>query len=178
MTTSYITDEMRALIGVPGPKLTAPYPLGADELRRFVQGVMEGNPVHWDPAAGAESRYGEVVATPLFPMHSTTRRTPGTPDPLDRVHDDPGWDGTDLAAGLGGLPPVDVPLKRILNGGTEAEFFRLAVLGDVISAQSQYTDISEREGRSGPMVLVKVQTTYTNQDDEKLLVSTMTVIMR
>jgi len=28
------------------------------------------------------------------------------------------------------------------------------------------------------MVRVKVETTYTNQDDEKLLVSTMTVIMR
>jgi acyl dehydratase len=174
----FVTDDMRALIGVPGPRLTAPYPLGADELRRFVQGVMEGNPVHWDPAAARDSRYVEVVATPLFPMHSTTRRAPGTPDPLDRVHDDPGWDGTDLAAGLGGLPPIEVPLKRVLNGGTEAEFFRLAKLGDVITAQSVYTDITEREGRSGPMVLVKVQTTYTNGDDEKLLVSTMTVIMR
>ena len=125
MAESFITEEMRALIGVPGPKLTAPYPLGPDELRRFVQGVMEGNPVHWDEEAAAASRYGEVVATPLYPMHSTTRRAPGTPDPLDRVHDDPGWDGTDLAAGLGGLPPIDVPLKRILNGGTEAEFFAM-----------------------------------------------------
>ena len=125
---------------------------------------MEGNPVHWDEEAAAASRYGEVVATPLYPMHSTTRRAPGTADPLDRVHDDPGWDGTDLAAGLGGLPPIDVPLKRILNGGTEAEFFRLAKLGDVVSAQSRYTDISEREGRSGPMVLLKVETTYTDGD--------------
>ena len=175
---TYVTDEHRALIGVPGPRLTAPYPLGPDELRRFVQGVMEDNPVHWDPVAAAASRYGEIVATPLFPMHATTRRAPGTPDPLDRVHEDPGWDGTDLAAGLGGLPPVEVPLKRVLNGGTEAEFFQLAKLGDVITAQSVYTDISEREGRSGPMVLVKVQTTYTNQHDDRLLVSTMTVIMR
>jgi hypothetical protein len=75
---SLITEEMQALIGVPGPKLTAPSPLGPDELRRFVQGVMEGNPVHWDPQAAAASRYGEVVATPLFPMHSTTRRSSGS----------------------------------------------------------------------------------------------------
>ena len=38
----------------------------------------------------------------------------------------------------------------------------------MVSAQSRYTDISEREGRSGPMVLLKVETTYTNQDDETL----------
>jgi acyl dehydratase len=175
---TYVTDEMRALIGVPGPRLTAPYPLGPDELRRFVQGVMEGNAVHWDPAAAAGSRYGEVVATPLFPIHTPTRRVLGGPDPLEHLREDPDWDGIDRSAAFGGLPAVEVPLKRILNGGTEAEFFALAKLGDVITAQSQYTDISEREGRSGPMVLVKVQTTYTNQDGEKLLVSTMTVIMR
>ena len=176
--TTFVTDDMRALIGVPGPKLTAPYPLGADELRRFTQGVMEGNPVHWDPAVAADSRYGEVVATPLFPMHTPTRTAPGAPDPLDRLREDPDWDGIDRSSAFSGLPAIELPLKRILNGGTEAEFFRLAKLGDVISAQSEYTDITEREGKSGPMVLVKVQTTYTNQDDEKLLVSTMTVIMR
>ena len=174
----FVTDEHRALIGVPGPELTAPHPLGPDELRRFVQGVMEGNPVHWDPAAARDSRYGEVVATPLFPMHTPTRPAPGGPDPLDRLREDPDWDGIDRSAAFGGLPAIELPLKRILNGGTEAEFFQLAKLGDVITAQSEYTDITEREGRSGPMVLVKVQTTYTNQDGDRLLVSTMTVIMR
>jgi len=175
---AFITDEMRALIGAPGPKLTAPYPLGPDELRRFVQAVMEGNPVHWDHAAAAESRYGEVVATPLLPMHTPTRTAPGGPDPLEHLREDPDWDGIDRSAAFGGLPAIELPLKRILNGGTEAEFFQLARLGDVVTAQSRYTDITEREGRSGPMVLVKVETTYSNQDGDRLLVSTMTVIMR
>ena len=52
----YITDDMRALIGVPGPKLTTPCPLGPEDLRRFVQAVMEGNPVHWDEEAAAADR--------------------------------------------------------------------------------------------------------------------------
>src|SRR4051812_49599988 len=148
MAESFITDEMRALIGVPGPKLTAPYPLGPDELRRFVQAVMEGDPVHWDEEAAAASRYGEVVATPLYPMHSTTRRAPGTPDPLDRVHDDPGWDGTDLAAGLGGLPPVDVPLKRILNGGAQAGVFPPPQPGGGLGAQARPPHTSPGAGGS------------------------------
>jgi acyl dehydratase len=175
---AYVTDEIRALVGTEGPRLTAPYPLGPDELRRFVQAGMEGNPVHWDEEAAAASRYGGVVATPLYPMH-VLRRAPGTPDPLERVHEDPDWDGTDLAAGLGGLPPIEIPeLRRVLNGGTAAEFFQLARLGDTITAQSRYVSISEREARSGPMVLVEVQTSYTNQDGDLLLRSTMTVIMR
>ena len=58
---AYVTDEVRALIGVEGPRFTAPAPLGADELRRFVQAAMEENPVHWDADAARAGRYGEVV---------------------------------------------------------------------------------------------------------------------
>jgi acyl dehydratase len=174
---AYVTDEVRKLIGVEGPRFTAPAPLGADELRRFVQAAMEENPLHWDAEAARASRYGEVVATPLFPVH-VARRAPGTPDPFDRFADDPDWDGLDVATGFGGLPPVEVGLSRILNGGTEAEFHQLARVGDTITAQSRYADITEREGSSGPMVLVTIETTYTNQDDAVLVRSRSTVIMR
>lgn len=174
---SYVTDEVRALIGVTGPRLTAPHPLGPDGLRRFVQGAMETDPIHWDVEAAAARGYDGVVATPLYPVNAFPRPS-GTPDPLDRLVDDPDWDGTDLGAGLGGLPPVQVALKRVLNGGVEAEFHQLARLGDVISSQARYADIAEREGRSGPMVLVTVETTYTNQDDAVLLRARSTIIIR
>jgi acyl dehydratase len=60
----------------------------------------------------------------------------------------------------------------------QAEFHRLARVGDVISAQASYADIQEREGRSGAMVLVTVETTYTNQDDAVLARVRSTVILR
>jgi len=87
-------------------------------------------------------------------------------------------DGTDLAAGLGGLPPLDLPFSRVLNGGVEAEFHQLARVGDTISAQSSYADIQEREGRSGTMVLITIETTYTNQDAAVLARVRSTVILR
>ena len=83
-----------------------------------------------------------------------------------------------VGAGFGGLPPIEVPLRRVLNGGTEAEFFRLPALGDTISAQSRYIDIADREGRSGPMVIARVETTYSDQDDALLARVVNTVIMR
>lgn len=175
---AYVTEEIRALVGVAGPRFTAPAPLGADELRRFVQAVMEPDPVHWDEQAARASRYGEVVAPPLYVLHSAARRHPGTPDPLDRLAAEPDWDGLDVEAGFGGLPKIEVALKRVLNGGTEAEFFRLPPLGCVVSAQSRYLDISEREGRSGPMVLARIETVYTDQDEQLLARVVNTVIMR
>jgi len=175
---TYVTDEIRALIGLKGPVQTATEPLTQDALRRFVQAVMEDDPSHWDEDE-AHRRYGAggAVAPPLYPMHAF-RRPAGTPDPLDLLRDDPDWDGATTGSGIGGLPPVDLPLERILNGGVEAEFFALARVGDVISAQAEYLDITEREGRSGPMVMIKVRTTYTNQNGQILTRITLTVIRR
>jgi acyl dehydratase len=172
----YLTPEVLALVGAKGPKVTAPVPLTEERLRRFMQGVMEDDPIHWDHEAAAASRYGEIVATPLWPGHAFVRAA-GTPDPLDRLAEDPEWDGAG-GSSQGGLPPLDLPLVRILNGGTEAEFFQLAKVGDVISSQAEYADITQREGRSGTLVIVRVRTVYTNQDDDVLVVVTSSLIRR
>jgi acyl dehydratase len=174
---AFVTDEIRALIGVPGPRFAAPGPLGLDELRRFVQAVMEADPVHWDAEAARASRYGALVAPPLYVLHAA-RRAPGTPDPLDRLASDPDWDGLDVGAGFGGLPPIEVPLTRVLNGGTEAELFQLPRVGDLVEARSTYVDIVDREGRSGPMVLATIETEYRNQEGATLARVRNTVIMR
>lgn len=171
-----VTDHARSLIGTRGPVLTAPHALDASTLRRFVQAVMEPNPMHHDQEAAQFAGFSAPVAPPLWPAHALVRGA-DTDDPLNQLQQDPDWDG---AAGsiFGGLPPLDLPAKRILNGGTEAEFFRFAELGDVISAQSEYVDITEREGRTGPMAIVSVRTTYTRQDGEPLARVTMSLIHR
>ncbi|WP_029430727.1 MaoC family dehydratase N-terminal domain-containing protein [Blastococcus sp. URHD0036] len=176
---SLVTEEMRALMGARSEPRTADLPLTAEMLRRFVHGVMEEDRVHWDPEAAAASRYGDVVATPLFPLHAF-RRGPGDADPFRALDDDPDDDGTFVGkAAPFGLPPIDLPLTRRLNGGTEAEFFQLAKLGDVITAQSEYVDISERRSRNGaPMIVLRVRTDYTNQDGAPLAAITTTMIAR
>lgn len=173
---SIITDHARSLIGTRGPVMSAPHPLDHSTLRRFVQAVMEPNPLHYDEQTAREAGFDDLVAPPLWPAHALVRPA-GTQDPLDQLQDNPDWDG---AAGsiFGGLPPLDLKADRILNGGTEAEFYRFAEVGDSISAQSEYVDITEREGRSGPMAFVQVRTVYTRQGGEPLASVTMTLIHR
>jgi acyl dehydratase len=176
-----LTDEIRALVGVRSAPRTARVPLSADALRRFVHAVMEEDPVHWDPEIAEDSRYAGVVAPPLYPMH-VWHRAPGLPDPLEAVRADPQDDGLGMSrtgAAHGLLPGLGLPLPRLLNGGTEAEFFQLARVGDVITTQAEYLDIRERRNRRGePMVIVRARTTYTNQDGATLATITSTTIQR
>jgi hypothetical protein len=168
----YITPEIRSLIGRKGPVRQAAEPLSHDQLRRFNQAAME--PEIPSPADATGDPAG--TAPPLWPLHAFVRGA-DEPDPFDVLRQDPELDGTH-GAGETGLPPVDLPLTRILNGGVSAEFFAQAEVGDVVHAQSEYTDIAEREGRSGPMVIVAITTTYTNQQGRLLCRVTNSFIRR
>ncbi|QYB00337.1 MaoC family dehydratase N-terminal domain-containing protein (plasmid) [Rhodococcus sp. USK10] len=174
--TLLLSDNVKAMEGVKGDVVTSPQALDENTLRRFVHATMDTNPLHLDPAAARAAGFDNPVAPPLWPMHSMVRGL-NFPDPLDALGSDPDWDG---AAGMlfPGLPPLDLPGTRMLNAGTEAEFYRLAEVGDVVSAQSEYHQVYEREGRSGPMVVVRVRTTYSNHRGARLAVITMSLIYR
>ena len=169
----YITPEIQSLIGRKGPRRTAVEPLSRDRLRRFNHAAME--PEIPSPPNGQALRADEV-APPLWPLHAFVRGV-DEPDPFDVLVDDPELDGT-YGAGETGLPPIELPLKRILNGGVSAEFFDQAKLGDIVEAQSEYVDITERQGRSGPMVIVSIRTTYTTQTGRLLCRVTNSFIRR
>ncbi len=159
---TYLTDEVRSFIGMQSEPVTAWELVESGAVRRFCQGIMDNDPIYWDEAASKE-RYGGPVAPPLFPGF-VFRRKPGTPDPLDEAHKNRDFDGIGAAGGGGGLPRIPGLPVRTLNGGVEAEFFALAKHGDRITSQTRYADIYEREGRTGKMVFVVTETTYTNQD--------------
>ena len=177
MDHTYITPEIKALIGLEGDPQTSWEPVERSEVRRFAQAVMDDDPIFWNDAYVKNTRYGEVVAPPLFPLFAH-RRPPGSPDPLASAAMDPDFDGF-VGLLTTGLPPVPLPmLPRLLNGGNEVEFYQLPALGDRITARAKYLDIYEKSGRSGTMVFIVVETRYTNQDDDLLMISRLTLIRR
>ena len=169
----YITPEVKAVIGAVSPPQLATHPVEPSEIRRFHQAVMDHSPRYWDEEAAA--RYGGVVAPMGFPVHAH-RRMEGTDDPLEAM-DRPDYDGVDRAL-RPGLPEVVVPLKRLMNGGYEYELFRYARTGERILLRSRYTDIYQRNGRTGPIVFVVIEDSYETEGGEKLLRSVNTMILR
>lgn len=175
MSVNYITDEVKALIGTESQPIEAYHPVDPSEVRRFHHATMDPARRYWDVAWAQDSRYGGVVAPAAFPVHAF-RRAPDDPDPLGRT-DDPNFDGRSRRL-RPGLPPLPIPLVRLLNGGYEYEFFRYARHGERIRVTSRFKDIYQRDAKTGTLVFVVIEDLFTNERGEPLLQAVGTLILR
>jgi acyl dehydratase len=177
--------HLAAYIGMESEAVTAWDPVESGAVRRFTQALMDPDPHYWDEELAARSRYGGRVAPPLFTSHSG-RRAADAPDPFDHLVEHPDLDGTESgfasvsggSSSVRGLPAVDAPQSRALNGGVEAEFLSLPNHGDRIISRSRYVDVYERPGKDGPMLFIVAETTYENQDGRVLSKVRNTMIRR
>jgi hypothetical protein len=170
-----ITDAARALIGTRSDWVEACHPVEPSELRRFFQATMDPSPRYRSTAV--DGRYGGPVAPPGFPVHAFRRPPSDTKDPLEGMGD-PEFDGESRVFRQG-LPRMPIPLQGVLNGGYEYEFLSYARPGEAIYCRSVYRDVRQRQGRSGPMVLVVIDDEYAAGAEKRpLLRSTSTTIIR
>ncbi|HEY0182070.1 MAG TPA: MaoC family dehydratase N-terminal domain-containing protein [Rhodopila sp.] len=171
-----VIGELQALIGARNDPVFAEDAVEASEVRRFIHATMD------DPA-----RYADGTVPLGFPVHMF-RRGLTEPDPLDAVADKDfdgrsqvltGRDFEGVARVLRpGLPAVEVPLTRLLNGGYEYLFYRRARIGERVYRISSYHDFALRQGSTGPNILVRVDDAYFTADDAPLLNAIATVILR
>ena len=178
---TFLTEEVRALIGVTGEQVPASaWGIEKEGLRRFTQALMDPDPRHWDEDFARTTRYGELTTPAIYSTY-LSNTAPGTDDPITRAfRENPVSDGIGgLRGGRGALPDIPTELVRVLNAGNEIELFRYPTLGDRIFSQAKIADVIERTGRDGShMLIVTNETTYTNQKGDVLCVSRSSSIRR
>lgn len=142
-----ITEELRRqAIGRQGKPTTLEVEKGA--ILRFAQAVGDPNPWWNDEAAARKGRYGGLVAPPTFLR-------------------------------VLGVLEVELPFplpSRLLDGGSQWEYFEPVRPGDRITAVATVEDIFQKEGRAGPMVFIIQRITYTNQFGEVVATQKSTLI--
>ena len=101
-----LTDELRkSLIGREGPGSSATVEAG--HIRRFAEAIEDENPLWNDQVKARRSRYGGVVASPTF-LRTISAAVPSVPE---------------LSS-----------LTRVLDGGSEWNYFEPVRPGDTITA--------------------------------------------
>ncbi|MBV8050688.1 MAG: MaoC family dehydratase N-terminal domain-containing protein [Acidobacteriaceae bacterium] len=114
-----------------------------------------------------ESRTDQVTAAPMMGLSATLDRDDAAPQPGDALP--PLWHwlyflpiarqaelSEDGHASRGGfLPPV--PLPRRMWAGSRFQFHRPLRVGDTVCRSSAITDVSLKDGRTGPLVFVTAQ---------------------
>ena len=150
MTTpaSFLTEEMiQKAIGQKSAPRSIDVEKGA--IIKFAQAIEDDNPVYNDEQAARESRYGGLIAPPTF------LRSVG----VDRPE-----------------YPFDMPFTRLLDGGSDWEYFYTVRAGDRITAVAEIADINERTGRMGLMIITSIVVPYRNQFDQVAATQTSTSI--
>jgi acyl dehydratase len=160
-----VTDAARALIGQRSDWVEATIAVEASELRRFMQATMDDNPRH-RPGTGSP-RHSLPVAPLGFPVHAYRRAASDGWDPIEG-HGDPEYDGESRLM-RPHLPRLPIRLRGVLNGGYDYEFFAHAKLGERIFCRSEYRDVTQRQGRSGPMVIVTIADEFVAGEERRPL---------
>jgi hypothetical protein len=155
---SYITDEMRGVIGRPMSRLTS-FPIAASDIRKWAMAVYYPEippPLFWDEQYAATTRFGGIVAPEEFnPFAWMTR----DPRPAVRPSRHGGFEAV-----LGVTPPE---YRAVLQGERRARYSAVRMRpGDVIRSTSCISAYFEREGKMGLQLYTTISQELVNQRDE------------
>ncbi len=117
------------------------------KIREFARAIKDDNPIYFDEEY-AKQVAGGIVPPPTFSM------TLGF------------WDDGRSR------PLLTYDVRRLLHGEQEFEYLAPIHAGDVLTAVGRVSDVYEKQGsRGGTMTFGVLESTFTNQRGEKVLIS-------
>lgn len=163
--TEELVDKIRASIGESAPEVRGT--ITTLMAQRYARSIGEDNPLYLDEDhARSKGHDGLLVAPNFLPSYmdwsdggaESELRPDGT------AADDMAW----------------VPLEgvRLMGGGEEMIFHQPLVADSEVVLNSVLDDVSSRESRSGPMLILTIRNTYTTSDGAPILTSIRTVLGR
>lgn len=159
-----VPPETRAMVGEPlGEAVSAV--ITRREAQRYARAVGDLNPIYFDEGAARAAGYDGLVAPSTFVGHAVVEGAA-----LDDLRNDGLWIDRGRKVRLG--------VSRSMFGGEEWEFLVPVLVGDTVTAQRRLGAVEEKDGRSGPFVLMHYETTFTNQRDEVVAISRLIAIAR
>ena len=144
-----MVDFDRSVLGVESAPIRYDVEKGA--IRKFVEAIDDDDPIYRDEKAAQAAGFKTIVAPPTFLCTFRAQE----------------------------LPDLKMTFGRVrLNGGNAYEYHKPVYAGDTIIVTAKYAEVTERTGRTGSMVFVFTDLTFTNQHGEVVATGRSTGIMR
>lgn len=156
-----VDPDARAAIGTITTRSS--YPVSARHIDEYLAAADDWAPLYHDPEAAAAGPFGQIVAPPLFVLAASRRVRPLSGLLEDGQYDDltiPGIHGRSVLASW------DVQIHGMLR------------VDDVVTVQEQITDIEEKQGKTGPLVIVSKKSEHVTQRGEAVATEIQTIIYR
>jgi acyl dehydratase len=146
MVTDDSLARVRAWIGVPRRERGWNSVASADAIWHFAQGVGDDNPLWWDDAYAEGTRWGRMMAPPLF---LSTCNNAGLRVGEDGIYPAEHW--------LPGTVPIWVSDRWVFHRPTWA--------GERVTATAELVSVEERPGRDNARAATHVdRTSYSGED--------------
>lgn len=122
------------------------------KIREFARAIKDDNPIYFNEET-ATREAGGIMPPPTFTM------TQGFWEEGPRK------------------PLLTYDVRRLLHGEQEFEYLAPVHAGDVLTGVARVSDVYEKQGsRGGTMTFGVLETTYTNQRGETVLISRSTLV--
>lgn len=138
-----------SVIGMTGEMYT--FEVEKRHVKQFAEAIGDPNPLYTDEAYAREHADGRLMAPPTFAMA--------------------------IGSEGGGLP-VDLDTRRMLHGEQEFIYCRPIFVGDQLHCQMKVSDLYEKEGKSGMMQFLILDTEMEDDTGNLVAISRTNIIYR
>jgi len=145
----------RALIGREFPAVTAT--IDPESVKAFARALGETDPLYLDDAAAASGPFGAIVAPPTYPIAFMAQSMAGAASSFDEL-------------GLN--------FMTLVHGEQEFEYERPVKAGETLTLTARIHDVYEKEGRSGILDILVLETEASDQNGKRVFASRQTLVSR
>lgn len=145
----------KALIGREFPAVTAT--IDPESVKAFARALGETDPLYLDDDAAKRGPFGAIVAPPTYPIAFMAQSMAGAASSFDEL-------------GLN--------FMTLVHGEQEFEYERPVKAGETLTLTARIHDVYEKEGRSGILDILVLETEASDQEGERVFASRQTLVCR
>jgi acyl dehydratase len=145
----------RSMVGTECPSTTAT--IDADSVKQFAYALGDADPLYVDEKAAQAGPFGALVAPPTYPIAFMAQS---------------------MAGAAGSFEKLGLNFMTLVHGEQEFEYDRPVKVGETLTLTARIADVSEKQGKSGILDILVLETEATDSAGKRVFASRQTLVSK